>query len=76
MLALTSAMGEAEEQSPALQAQLTETFTRTSNGHPQLAAYAFLVFTLTYTPCVVVVSVQRQEYGARWMCGSVLSANY
>ncbi len=42
-------------------------FDRTSGGHGTLAALAFLVFVLLYTPCVATLAAQRQEFGARWM---------
>jgi ferrous iron transport protein B len=41
-------------------------FARTSGGHPQAAALAFLVFALAYTPCVATVAAQRAEIGLRW----------
>jgi ferrous iron transport protein B len=37
-----------------------------SNGISALAAFAFLVFVLLYTPCISVVAVMRREIGAKW----------
>jgi len=37
-----------------------------SNGITPLAAFAFLVFVLLYTPCVSVIAVMRREIGAKW----------
>ncbi len=42
-------------------------FEQVSGGHGTLAALAFLVFVLLYTPCVATLAAQRQEFGARWM---------
>jgi ferrous iron transport protein B len=46
-------------------------FDRTSEGHGALAAYAFLIFVLLYTPCVVTIVAERQELGAKWMWFSI-----
>ena len=46
-------------------------FTRSSGGHPQAAAWAFLVFLLAYTPCVATLTAQRREIGTRWTLGGV-----
>jgi len=39
-----------------------------------LSAFAFLVFTLLYTPCVAAVSTVRREFGSVW--GAVLVVIY
>lgn len=49
--------GEAED--TLLIGALREAFT-------PLQAVAFNVFVLLYTPCMVTVAAQRQEYGTRW----------
>lgn len=41
-------------------------FSRASGGHPQAAAWAFLVFLLAYTPCVATLAAQKREIGLRW----------
>ena len=49
----------AEEDTTGLEAALTQVFT-------PLAAVAFTVFVLLYTPCMAVVAAMRQEFGARF----------
>lgn len=46
-------------------------FEQSSGGHAALAGLSFMVFVLLYTPCMVVVAAQRQEFGNRWMAVSV-----
>jgi ferrous iron transport protein B len=46
-------------------------FEVTSGGYPLLAGLAFMVFVLIYTPCMVAVSAERQELGAKWMWVSI-----
>ena len=43
-----------------------------SSGHGALAALAFMVFVLIYTPCMVAVAAQKQEFGANWALVSVI----
>ena len=47
-------------------------FEESSGGHGALAALAFIVFVLLYTPCMAAIAAQRHELGTRWMWGSVL----
>ena len=47
-------------------------FEESSGGHGALAALAFMVFVLLYTPCMAAIAAQRHELGTRWMWGSVL----
>jgi ferrous iron transport protein B len=42
-------------------------FEKSSNGHAELAAFAFMVFILIYTPCVATLAALRKELGTRWM---------
>ncbi len=42
-----------------------------TNGVTPLAALAFMVFALLYTPCVVSVLTMRREFGSKWMWFSV-----
>jgi ferrous iron transport protein B len=51
---------EAEEEDTALSTALSTVFT-------PLAALAFLVFVLVYTPCVATLGAIKAEYGWRWM---------
>lgn len=47
-------------------------FERISGGHGALAALAFMVFVLIYTPCMAAVSAERQEFGSRVMWASIV----
>ncbi len=47
-------------------------FDRSSHGHGALAAVAFMVFVLIYTPCMVAVAAERQELGTNWMWVSII----
>ncbi|NTW02423.1 MAG: ferrous iron transporter B, partial [Oscillochloris sp.] len=47
-------------------------FAASSGGHGGLAALAFMVFVLLYTPCMVSVAAARHEFGIRWMWISVI----
>jgi ferrous iron transport protein B len=47
-------------------------FEQTSGGHGALAALAFMVFVLLYTPCMVTVAAMRHELGGRWTLLSVV----
>ena len=47
-------------------------FEESSGGHGALAALAFMVFILIYTPCVATVGAIRHEIGTRWMWFSVI----
>lgn len=55
---LIEAEGEAED--TALSLALTNNFT-------SLAALAFLVFVLVYTPCVATLGAIKAEFGWKWM---------
>ncbi|HHJ06796.1 MAG TPA: ferrous iron transport protein B, partial [Anaerolineae bacterium] len=35
-------------------------------------AFAFLVFVLLYTPCIVATAAARHEFGLKWMWTSVI----
>lgn len=41
-------------------------FDRSSGGHADAAALAFMVFLLAYTPCVATLAAQKREIGWRW----------
>jgi ferrous iron transport protein B len=47
-------------------------FNQSSGGHGSLASYAFMVFVLLYTPCMVAVAAMRQELGKKWMWVSII----
>lgn len=66
--------GEAEEQAPpdGLAVAIQRGFAASSGGHGALAALAFLVFVLLYTPCVTATAAARHEFGNAWMWVSVV----
>ena len=65
--------GEDEEPEPTeLMVAIQDGFNVTSEGHGALAALAFLVFVLLYTPCMVAVAAMRQELGTKWMWLSIV----
>jgi len=46
---------------------------RERSGLTPLAAYAFLVFVLIYTPCLATIAVVRQETGSwKWTAFGIL----
>ena len=47
-------------------------FQSISGGHGALAALAFMVFVLVYTPCMAAISAERHEFGSRVMWASIL----
>lgn len=47
-------------------------FDASSGGYGALAALSFMVFVLIYTPCMVAVAAEKQEFGTRWMWRSVI----
>ncbi len=51
---------------------LIEALRNPANGITPLAAFAFMVFVLLYTPCVTVLAAVRREIGGRWVAVSVL----
>jgi ferrous iron transport protein B len=67
-------LGEADEEAtPDGLATAIETgFTASSGGHGALAALAFLVFVLLYTPCMVATAAARHEFGNSWMWVSIV----
>jgi len=56
----------------SLQAAVRNAFEESSNGKGALAALAFMVFVLLYTPCMAAVAAFRQEFGTKWMWISVI----
>jgi len=61
---------EAETADSTLMAAIRRSFDASSGGYGALAALAFMVFVLIYTPCVVTLAAMRQELGNRWMLAS------
>ncbi len=56
----------------ALQTAVRESFEQSSGGYGSLAALAFMVFVLLYTPCMAAVGAFRHEFGTKWMWVSVI----
>jgi ferrous iron transport protein B len=62
---------EAEEEPTALMGAIEEGFEESSGGYGALAALAFMVFVLIYTPCMVAVAAERHELGMNWTWVSI-----
>jgi ferrous iron transport protein B len=62
------------DQAPSseLQSAIRTSFETSSGGYGRLAALAFMVFVLLYTPCMAAVAAFRHEFGTRWMWVSVV----
>jgi ferrous iron transport protein B len=54
-----------------LQTAVRDSFEESSGGRGPLAALAFMVFVLLYTPCMAAVAAFRHEFGTKWMWVSV-----
>lgn len=71
-----SAAGDAEDGGDdlgSLPELVTASFERTAGEqYASLAAFGFLVFVLTYTPCLATVAEQKRQIGARWTIGAVV----
>ncbi len=63
---------EAEAEPTGLMGAIRTSFEESSGGHGALAALAFMVFVLLYTPCMVATAAARQEFGNKWMWVSVI----
>ena len=63
---------EVEDEPSDLMTAIRIGFEASSGGHGALAGLSFMVFVLLYTPCMVVVAAQRQEFGAKWMWTSII----
>jgi ferrous iron transport protein B len=63
---------EEEEGLTDLMAAVGHGFEASSGGHGSLAAIAFMVFILIYTPCMVAVAAERHELGTKWMWVSIV----
>lgn len=55
-----------------LSSALRESFDQSSNGHPQAAALAFMVFTLAYTPCLATVVEEKRLFGRKIAAETVM----
>ena len=61
-----------DEPSGELQSAIRTSFETSSGRYGRLAALAFMVFVLLYTPCMAAVAAFRQEFGTKWMWVSVI----
>jgi ferrous iron transport protein B len=64
--------GEEEAEPTDLMVAVRGSFEASSGGYGAMAAAAFMVFILLYTPCMVAVAAERQELGAKWMWFSIV----
>lgn len=62
---VTDAAPEDQAQS-ALSQHIRHDFASASGGHPLAAVWAFMIFMLSYTPCVATIAAQRREIGTKW----------
>jgi ferrous iron transport protein B len=72
MVGINLADADDEGNSSALMSSIRVGFEESSSGHGGLAALAFMVFVLLYTPCMAAVGAIRHEIGTRWMWASVI----
>lgn len=63
---------EATAEPSSLMVAMRSSFAASSGGHGALAALAFMVFVLLYTPCMVATAAARHEFGSKWMWVSIL----
>lgn len=61
-----------EDSATAFTTSVQRSFETSSDGHGGLAALAFLVFILLYTPCMPTIAAFKQEFGQKVMWTSVL----
>lgn len=56
-----------EEQAESdLSRNIRHDFEAASGGHALAAVWAFMIFMLSYTPCVATIAAQRREIGTKW----------
>ncbi|WEV70027.1 ferrous iron transport protein B [Bifidobacterium sp. ESL0775] len=48
-----------------------KSFEKSSHGHPNAAAAAFMIFILAYTPCLATVAEMKRQYGMKTALQSV-----
>jgi ferrous iron transport protein B len=63
---------EVDEEPTELMSAIQAGFETSSGGYGALAAFAFMVFVLLYTPCMVTIVAERHELGTRWMWVSII----
>jgi ferrous iron transport protein B len=63
---------EQEAEPSTLTGAIQDGFEASSGRYGTLAALAFMVFVLIYTPCMVAVAAEKQELGSKWMWVSAI----
>ncbi len=66
------AAGEDDLPATRLSLALRDSFDASSGGHGPLAAIAFMLFVLLYTPCMAAIAAEKQELGVKWMWVSIV----
>ncbi|AZA08645.1 ferrous iron transport protein B [Corynebacterium pseudopelargi] len=56
-----------EQASSPLAQAVRQDFKEASGGHTIAAVWAFMIFLLSYTPCVATLAAQKREIGTKWM---------
>jgi ferrous iron transport protein B len=64
---------DTQAESTGLMIAVRRGFEATSDGHGTLAAAAYMLFVLLYTPCIAALTAERQELGNRWMWFTVFA---
>lgn len=62
---------EQEEGQGSLGQAVHRSFEKSSDGHPNAAAAAFMIFILAYTPCLATVAEMKRQYGMKTALQSV-----
>ncbi|WEV53810.1 ferrous iron transport protein B [Bifidobacterium sp. ESL0704] len=76
-LSQSYAINDSGDQSEQAQGQgslgqaVHKSFEKSSNGHPNAAAAAFMIFILAYTPCLATVAEMKRQYGMKTALQSV-----
>lgn len=76
-LSQSYAINDSGDQSEQAQGQgslgqaVHESFEKSSDGHPNAAAAAFMIFILAYTPCLATVAEMKRQYGMKTALQSV-----
>ncbi len=63
---------EQVERRTELQHRIHQDFETTSGGYGALAALAYIIFVLLYTPCVAALAAEWQELGPKWALTTAL----
>ena len=60
-------MAELSEEGDEIWDRVEEDFNKMSNGHGQLAAYAFMIFNLLCAPCFAAIgAIKREMNNRKW----------